>query len=50
MSYLYNKNDHISSYVEQDNLSQQLLISPVTSGDFSGEFISYPREKVKKRD
>jgi len=41
VSYLSNKNfsDSISGDDEQDELIKQLLIYPVTSDDFSEEFI-----------
>ncbi|KAF0711707.1 Transposon Ty3-I Gag-Pol polyprotein [Aphis craccivora] len=35
---------------EQEKLTQQLLICPVTSWDLSEEFIPYPRENCKRRD
>ncbi|KAL4123076.1 hypothetical protein QTP88_015308 [Uroleucon formosanum] len=42
--------DSISSDAEHDELTEELLICPVKSEDFSEEFIPYPREKCKRRD
>jgi len=52
MRNLSNKNveDNISSDAGQDELTQELLICPVTSKLFSEEFIPYSREKCQRRD